>query len=199
MSLFLEYARSTDLYRSLCAVFPSDDGNLLEQTNDRIAAAQTEFLRWALHQADPKVILETGTNKGMFIYFVSLVARGVTIHTFDTDPRSAQAVELINRAQQNVAAVFHEGDTRQTLKELNVSPQFAWIDGGHEADIPLNDLMQCFRLRIPYVAVDDTAYPTVHGAVQYMLENTPYEALGNPFAHHDRRKALLLHLGDGQR
>lgn len=145
------------------------------------------------------MILETGTNKGMFIYFLSLVTRGVTIHTFDTDPRSARAVELINRAQKDVVAVFHEGDTRQTLKELNVSPQLAWIDGGHEADIPLNDLMQCFRLRIPYVAVDDTAYLSVRGAVQYMLENTPHKALGNPFAQHDRRKALLLHLGDGQR
>ena len=59
MSLFLEYARSTDLYRALCHVFVSQDGNLLEQTNMIIAEAQTEFLRWALCLARPSVIIET--------------------------------------------------------------------------------------------------------------------------------------------
>jgi hypothetical protein len=63
---------------------------------------------------------ETGTNKGMFLYFLSLVCRNVTIHTFDSDPRCRRAVDLVNQAQRNVAAVFHEGDTRQTLRELNV-------------------------------------------------------------------------------
>jgi hypothetical protein len=101
--------------------------------------------------------------------------------------------------QKDVSAVFYPGDTRLTLKQANVGAQFAWIDGGHDADIPLNDLMQCFRLRIPFVAVDDTTYPSVNGAVKYMLENTPYKNLGNPFVEHDRRNALLLHLGDGSR
>ena len=52
----------------------------------------------------------------MFPYFVSLVTSGVTIHTFDLNPMCARAVELINQSQQNIRVVFHEGDTRKTLK-----------------------------------------------------------------------------------
>lgn len=199
MGLFLDHARSTDLYRSLCQVFESPDGNLLEQTEDRLAEAQTEFLRWALHEAQPSVIIETGTNKGLFSYFVSLVARGVTIHTFDRDPRAGEAVELVNRSQQNVRCVFHDGDTRQTLGDFGVAAEFAWIDGGHDADIPLSDLMACYRLRVPYVAADDTAYPTVREAVEYLTRHTPYTVAGNPFREHDRRQALLLRLPPEER
>ena len=196
MSLFLEYARSTDLYKALCGVLNSDDGNLLERTDIKTAEAQTEFLRWALNVARPQTIIETGTNKGMFIYFVSLVVRGVTIHTFDSDPRAAQAVELINKGQQNVVAVFHEGDTRESLRETNIAAEFGWLDGGHEGDIPLSDLMQCYRMRVPYVAVDDMAYPAVRSAVEYLQQHTPYKIHGNPFVRYDRRQAMLLQLGD---
>ncbi len=197
MSLFLDHARSTDLYKALCGVLASDDGNLLERTDIKTAEAQTEFLRWALHVAGPQTIIEIGTNKGMFIYFVSLVARGVTIHTFDSDPRSAQAVELINKAQQNVVAVFHEGDSRETLREATIAAQFAWMDGGHQDDIPMSDLMGCYRLRVPFVAVDDMAFPAVRSAVEYMQQQTPYRVFGNPFMRFDRRQAVLLRLGDG--
>ena len=199
MSLFLDHARSTELYRKLCAAVESADGNLLERTDDKTAEAQVEFLRWALAQARPAVIVETATNKGLFLYLVSLLCRDVTVHTFDRDPRCARAAELVNQSQCNVVAVFHEGDTRQALRDLNVEAQFAWIDGGHDADIPLSDLMQCYRLRIPYVAVDDSAYPELQQAVQYMTGQTPYRIAGNPFIEHDRRRAVLLHLPSEQR
>src|SRR5262245_33654925 len=112
MSLFLEYARSQSLYKALCDAVASDDGNLLERTDLKTAEAQIEFLRWALEYARPSTIIETGTNKGMFSYFISLVLRNVTIHTFDTERQCAHAVELLNQGQSNVVAVFHHGDTR---------------------------------------------------------------------------------------
>src|ERR1700736_3604350 len=101
MSLFFSYARSTDLYRKLCAIPANEDGNLLERTNAEIGEAQIEFLRWALHLARPKVIFETGTNKGMFAYLVSLLLQEVTVHTCDIHPASAGAIDLLNADQQS--------------------------------------------------------------------------------------------------
>jgi hypothetical protein len=194
MSLFLKYARATDLYRALCRVPASAEGNLLGSTDDTTAEAQVEFLRWALLQAAPRVVLETGTHQGHFGYLLSLVARGVTLHTCDVNPHAAQAVTLLNAGQANMACVLHEGDSRVTLPALDVPAQFAWIDGGHDTPVAVSDLIQCQRLRIPYVALDDTAYPPVQAALAHCLRHTAYTLVPNPFADHDQRKAVLLRL-----
>jgi hypothetical protein len=196
MSLFLDYSRSTPLYRSLCEISVSEDGNLLERTNDRTAESQIEFLRWSLHLADPQVVLETGTNKGLFVYLLSLICKGVTVHTFDCEPKAARAVELINQSQIDVVAVFHPGDSRVTLKQFKEHVQFAWIDGGHATDIVLSDLIECYRLRVPFIAVDDVALSTVNNAIVYLLQHAPYTPLSNPFSQHDRRSAVLLRLNE---
>ena len=194
MHPFLEFARSTDLYRALCAREAGGDGNLLERTDESTAAAQTEFLRWAFQQAAPQVVLETGTNKGLFAYLLSLIGHGLTLHTFDCDPRSAEAMSLLNRSQKNVHAHFYAGDSRETLRAFSERVDFAWIDGGHDWSIALSDLMHCYRLRIPFVAVDDTAFTSVTEAVAYLRQHTPYELIENPFRKQDRRGALLLRL-----
>jgi hypothetical protein len=194
MSLFLDRARSTDLYRELCQVPGTEDGNLLERTDPETATAQTEFLRWALQLARPRTLLEAGTHKGLFAYFVSLVLDGVEVHTVDVRPEAALAVAALNRRQQKVRCVFHEGDSRAVLPRLDVAADFAWLDGGHATDVALSDLLQCHRLGVPYVAVDDTAYPSVGRAVEYVRAHLPYEEIPNPYAAQDRRKAVLLAL-----
>jgi hypothetical protein len=197
MSLFLKYARATELYRALCQVPASVEGNLLEDTDDTTAEAQVEFLRWALLLAAPQVVLETGTHKGHFGYLLSLVARGLTLHTCDINPHAAQAVAQLNAGQDHVACVFHAGDSRTTLPGLDVPAQFAWVDGGHDTLVAVSDLVHCQRLRIRYVALDDTSYPPVGEALAHCLRHTAYSLVPNPFADHDKRKAVLLRL-DGR-
>src|SRR6516162_8122091 len=102
MCLFVKYARSTDLYRQLCRVPGTRDGNLLEATDDAIAEAQVEFLRWALRLAGAGTVIEVGTHKGMFGYLLSLVCHGIEMHTIDSNPAAGQAVEILNRGQDNV-------------------------------------------------------------------------------------------------
>lgn len=194
MSLFLTRARSTELYRRLCAVPGTEDGNLLERTDDSLAEAQVEFLRWVLQSAVPSTVLETGTNKGLFGYLLSLIGKPLKLRTFDLDPRAAQAVDILNNGQSVVKAEFRAGDTRKTLAELQEPADFAWIDGGHASDIPMSDLLNCYRLRVPWIAVDDSVYPGVAAAIEYMLGHTPYESVENPYATNDRRKAVLLRL-----
>ena len=194
MTLFLDYARSTDLYRQLCRLPGSGDGNLLESTDDATAEAQTEFLRWALRRAAPHVVLEIGTNKGLFGYFLALVLRDVELHTLDCRPSAAQAVEVLNREQTHVRCFFHEGDSRVILPALELTPQFAWVDGNHATDAAISDLLQCYRMKVPFVALDDTAYASVRHALEYILDHTPYRELPNPFTPHDTRRAVLLGL-----
>jgi hypothetical protein len=194
MNLFLAHARSTDLYKQLCRVSATDDGNLLEHTSDQVAEAQTEFLRWALQLARPKVIVETRANKGLFGYFVSLLLHDVVLHTLGVHPGAAQAVKTLNAGQVNVSCIFYEGDSRVTFPRLHVQADFAWLGGGHQHDVMLSDLLQCYRLQIPYVAVEDATYPSVRKEVAYTLDHFPYAVLPNPFTPNDSRGAMLLHL-----
>ena len=158
--------RSTDLYRQLCRLPGSGDGNLLESTDDVTAEAQTEFLRWALHRAAPHVVLEIGTNKGLFGYFLALVLRDVELHTLDCRPSgSPRRSKSSTGNRTHVRCFFHEGDSRVILPALELTPQFAWVDGnqrhrrGHGSD-----LLQCYRMKVPFVALDDTAYASGCGS-----------------------------------
>jgi precorrin-6B methylase 2 len=159
-----------------------------------MAEAQIEFLRWSLALTRPRVVLEVGTNKGLFPYLVSLLLEGVEVHTVDVRPDAGRAVALLNERQQAVRCVFHEGDSREVLPRLEVRPDFAWLDGGHETDAVIGELLQCWRLGVRYVAVDDTAYPSVRQAVHYAVTHLPCEIVGNPFAAADQRKAMLLRM-----
>lgn len=193
MSLFLDRLRSTDLYRKLCGVIASDDGNLLEQTNDQLAEAQVEFLRWALQMARPRLILETGTDKGFFGYLLSWLLEDAELHTFDIRPEAERVVALLNAEQHNLRCFFYLGDSRESLLRFTVPVQFAWIDGGQSTDAVISDLLQCYRLRVPYVAVDDTAYRPVRKAIDYVQLHLPYRGLPSPFEE-GRRRAILLRL-----
>ncbi len=194
MSDFVTFARSTDLYRRLCATFTSPEGNLLELTEEDTVEAQVEFLRWALACAKPTRLIEIGTHKGFFGYLLSLILDSAELHTFDVDPASGTASEILNQNQTHIKCVFHEGDSRLTFPHCQYRAQFAWVDGGHFTDMVLSDLLQCYRLRVPWVAIDDTVYATVREAVDYVCIHTPYEAVSNPFIGNDRRKAMLLRL-----
>ncbi len=61
------------------------------------AEAQIEFLRWALHLANPRIIIETGTHKGLFGYLVSVLMKDVVIHTLDVHSGAAKAAELADK------------------------------------------------------------------------------------------------------
>ena len=106
----------------------------------------------------------------------------------------AAASRQSNAGQANVSCVFYEGDSRDTLTGLETPVQFAWIDGGHDTPSVRSDLQHCRRLRVPFVALDDTAYPTVRAALDDFLRQTAYTLVPNPYGDQDRRQAVLLRL-----
>ena len=192
---FVEHLRRQDLFRQLAATYDTVEGNMLERAGARTTAAQVEAVRYALRLARPRAVLETGTNKSLFGYLLSQLARDLTLYTFDGDPRTARGVEILAAAQSNVRPVFALGDTKQTLADFDAEGiGLAWIDGGHDEATALSDLRHAARLAVPLVAVDDArTMPEVGRAVARLLaERDDYEPLTNPFYQHDERGIVLL-------
>jgi precorrin-6B methylase 2 len=196
MSLFLDYLRSLPIYRALCAVHDSDEGNTLEIIDDATAEAQIEFHRWALGLAMTSncgawLFLEIGHNKGMWALLVSYIRPHCYIDAIDQNPRAADAAKILTE-QRNIDVNFFQGKSRDVLENEIVEPfDYAWVDGGHDYDDALSDLTHCDRLKIPFVAVDDTAYESVANAVATWLGKAPYKEIPNPFIAADARQARL--------
>jgi hypothetical protein len=194
MSLFLNYLRSLPIYQELCAVHDSDEGNTLELVDDTTAEAQVEFHRWALSMVraenpDGIEVLEIGTNKGMFGLLLWQVDPLAGLYTIDVNPRAGDAAEALYSAGLDVE--FECGDSAEVLPYLTAPFSYAWVDGHHGEDEALADLMGCDRLKIPWVAIDDTSYETVASAIERWLAAAPYVEVLNPFIAHDTRKARL--------
>jgi hypothetical protein len=131
----------------------------------------------------------------MFGYLLSHLTQGVTLYTFDDDPRCAAGVELLNAAQTNVRVVLTLGNTQQTLPALEIHGLgFAWIDGGHDEVTARSDIRQAMRLGIPLIAIDDVrTMPEVADAIDCALHTHPeYSRLANPFYAHDARGIIFL-------
>ncbi|MDT7604174.1 MAG: hypothetical protein QOF61_2171, partial [Acidobacteriota bacterium] len=192
---FVEHLRNSELFRQLADTYETNEGNILERADQRTTAAQVEAIRLALRLARPRRVLETGTNKSLFGYLLSHLACGVTLYTFDGDPRAARGVELLNDGQTNVRSMFTLGDTKETLADFAEEQiDLAWIDGGNDSATALSDLRHAARLRVPLVAVDDArTMPEVARAVEHVLaESDDYESLPNPFYSHDERGIVFL-------
>ena len=194
--LFINYLRNQKLYRHLASSYETVEGNLLERADERTTASQIEAVRHAVKITRPQVILETGTAKSMFGYVLSHLLDGVTLYTFDGDPRCIPGVTLLNTAQHNVKAEFIFGDTKHTLATFNVvGISLAWIDGGHDEATARSDIQNAMRLRIPLIMCDDArTMPEVACAIDRALEaNSAYKRLTNPFFNHDSRGIVFLH------
>ncbi len=192
---FVEHLRRQELFHQLAATYETVEGNLLERAGARTTAAQIEAVRYALRLARPTAVLETGTNKSLFGYVLSQLARGLTLYTFDNDSRAARGVAILDAAQSNLRSDFALGDTKQTLADFNVEGiGLAWIDGGRDEATALDDLRHAARLRVPLVAIDDArTMPEVARAVERLLgERDDYEPLPNPFYQHDERGIVFL-------
>jgi len=118
--LYVQYLREQPLFHQLAGSYETVEGNLLERADEHTTAAQIEALRYAINLARPQSILEAGTGKSMFGYILSHLTQGVTLYTFDGDPRCVAGVELLNAVQTNVRVVLTLGDTKQTLQALDI-------------------------------------------------------------------------------
>ncbi|WP_186445533.1 class I SAM-dependent methyltransferase [Paenibacillus cremeus] len=195
-----DYLKAHPVVAHLNTLHNSIEGNLLH-SEPQTSEAQIHFLQYALSLAKPKKILETGTNKGFFSFLLSHLIKDVDLYTFDIDPRSKACVDYLNKCQSNVRIHLQLGDTRQTLLRFHQQGiGFAWIDGGHQWDTAYSDIMHAIRLGVPYIAIDDVAFPGApdlpHVVAAILAAHPRYVQAANPFAANDLRGAVLLERKD---
>ena len=139
--IFLDYIRGTEIYKALCPVHDSNEGNTLEIIDPATAEAQIEFHRWALAKVRGEwngvnsflEVLEVGTNKGMFGLLLWHIDPHARLTTMDVNPDAKQAVEFLR--EFGLDARFYLGSSIDVLPELlkkRLLFDYAWIDGDHE-------------------------------------------------------------------
>jgi hypothetical protein len=157
-----------------------DEGCLFDGINSLRTRTQIIFLASIIKQINAKGVLETGTHKAMFCYIAYLCDSSISIDTFGNLPASQENVGILNQKYGKYIE-YHLGDSKITLKDFSPGYQidFAWVDGGHSFETCLSDLVNCSRLGIPSIAVDDYKWDNnVKRAVEEFVEKYNYSISG---------------------
>lgn len=138
-------------------------------------------INW-LKKIQPRTLLETGTNKAQFCYIVKLLFPNCKITTFDVHHWCKEMINMVLEETKTDGITFIEGDTLNTLKNVNDTFDCAWIDGGHSYKVCLSDLRECARLGIKNLLVDDWIFaPDVKLAVLDFVKESNYKIVGESF------------------
>ena len=161
-----------DTLKGFCNLGAFGPGALLYNPNTTGMHEQLSFIAKAVQNKNINYVLETGTESGLFCYFIKCLLPDVQVITFGMngvdDNRAQKCTDFLN-TQFNNYIKFIEGDSKITLTSLTSGPQinFAWIDGGHDIPTLTADLNNCKRLNIPAICVDD--YYMIHDIVQPVI------------------------------
>jgi len=175
-------------------IFQNGEGYLLDHDNN--ITEQTRFLIKLFEKITPKRILEIGTHKGTFCYFVHLYYPRITIDTFGNLLESKRAVDFLNKLFGKYINYYY-GNSRTTLSDFNppYSIDFAWVDGGHSYEVCIGDLRNCERLNIHHIAVDDYQKKlqwSVKKPVDDFIKHSKYELGGKSDFSKDSRGIVYL-------
>lgn len=146
---------SKDIMNRLNGMFVQIEGSTFQNAKEQ-TIIQTTFIGDILNSISPKVIIETGTHKANFDYFVKLICPEIEIITFGNNAQSQDCVNLLNNEFGKYIS-FILGDSTKTFSAFTTTKNidFAWVDGGHSYKICMSDLKNCERLNIPHICVDD--------------------------------------------
>ncbi|MAF36514.1 hypothetical protein CL622_05350 [archaeon] len=167
------------------------EGALFNNNNKNGENEQVDFLSKHLKKIKPKTILETGTHTGFFSLLASSILGDVKIFTFGISDFSEDAIVILKN-ELNPDIHFFKGDSRETLSSFTTEEKidFAWIDGGHQEDVPFRDLKNCERLNISHIFIDDYRYfgpgGSIPVAVRNFLSQSSYEKVAESGAGDDR-------------
>lgn len=186
------------LYNKLLSSSKSTEGGFLcGHDNELTRFSQFSLLLNILNATKPKRILEIGTHKYLFTYFLSYFIEHFKIDTFDCNEECIKSWDIINDALPNIDIHFHIGDSKESVKNL-LNPRedkfdFAWVDGGHDYETVLSDLNNCARLKIPYILSDDSKLEPINNAiVEFFRTNKNYYEVKNPYWDYDGRGIVVI-------
>jgi hypothetical protein len=184
---------NNSIYHSLLNSNGSTEGGFLygySSENSRLA--QHTLMINILKAVKPKRILEIGTHKYLFFYFLSHFIDNFELDTYDHSKTCKKSLNIINDLSgSKVNFIF--GDTIKTLPKCKKEFDLAWVDGGHEYDTALSDLTNIGKLKVPYILVDDARIDSVNRAiVEFLKVNKKYYEIRNPFWEYDERGIIVL-------
>jgi hypothetical protein len=172
-----QYREPTDdekgLLNALDASFASPEGCLCGQPKHGFDI-QAAFLERILRQVNPSCVLEFGTHKAHFCLFAKLVIPDVKVITLGNREGSGKAVDILN-AHFGRYITFILGDSKETWRSIPplFDIGFAWVDGGHDYDTCLSDLISCVTFGVEHICVDDyRQIPEVERAVNDFVEKS---------------------------
>lgn len=143
------------------------------------SGAHLEYKKKWLERIKPTNLLETGTNKAQFCYIVKLLFPNCKITTLDVHEWCQDTVNSVLKETGTEGITFVQGDTLQTLKNIDERFDCAWIDGGHSYEVCLSDLRECNRLGIKSILIDDfISIAEVQHAILDFVNETNYAIVG---------------------
>jgi len=154
--------------------FECDEGALFNWKTTDSLLSQLKFHEKYLKEIKPNIILETGTHKGYYSFFSKGILPKVKIYTFGINDGSQLCVDIINEYYKEKFIAFHLGDSIKTLSEFDpngIEFDMAWVDGGHTYECAYSDLINCARLQIPHILIDDVDMSEVSQAVNNFVSN----------------------------
>lgn len=120
----------------------------------------------AVREKQPKVIVEVGTWNGVRAQALLNLAPDAEYHGFDlfedatpaTDKEemNVKAHYYMQKVQERLTgfkAFLYKGNTRETLKNLNIKADFVWLDGGHSVETIRSDWEKIKRCLAPDAVV----------------------------------------------
>lgn len=162
---------------------------------EKMMELQMNFIIKTLKNINPKIVLETGTNKANFVFLAKTILPFCQIYTFDLHEWCGHKVELVKQYFKTEDIYYTMGDTTHTLNDAkfkNISFDFAYVDGGHSYHVALSDLEACSKLNIKYIMVDDyNLLPEVKLAVDTFCKNNLYSIIDSCLEENVRGIVLL--------
>lgn len=162
-----------DFLCKLHSMFDYAEGALFNWTTCDASVHQINFHKKWLSEINPNYILEIGTYKGFYSYFVKDLLPNVKVYTFGINEESQLCVDAINKFYKENFITFFPGDSRETLTNFNnpddIKFDVAWVDGGHSYDCAISDLINCANLGIENILIDDCDLAQVAQAVNEFL------------------------------
>lgn len=151
--------------KGLCDLDVFGPGAFLYNPNMLGMEEQISFISEVVKKNNIECVLETGTESGLFCYFIKCLIPNVKVFTFgldgskdfgENDQRGKKCTDFLNSKFGNYIT-FIEGDSKETLTSFTCYDKIdlAWIDGGHDIETLTSDLNNCKRLNIPNICVDD--------------------------------------------
>ena len=168
-----------NIITQLHELFLQDAGcTFLGWSNNLALALQVRFHEECLQIVKPKYVLETGTHKALYSYLLKINLPNVRVHTFGIDEESQKCVDFLNNHFKENFITFHLGDSKETLSGFmtNIPFDLAWVDGDHFYEGAYLDLVNCARLNIGHILIDDVNSPSVeHALAKFLEEHSQYQ------------------------